>query len=138
DAYRAKRISDLEYLKKVKEIRNKVVTREHDDVPKKLDKNEDAQAFYGVLKPFFEFQELDASACEGVSADTALAMQEILKRNCKVHFWDDADAQKKAINEIDDFLYDEIKRKRGIALSIEQMDEIIERSMQLARRRMSS
>lgn len=138
DAYRAKRISDLEYLKKVKEIRNKVVTREHDDVPKKLNKNEDAQAFYGVLKPFFEFQELDASACEEVSADTALAMQEILKRNCKVHFWDDADAQKKAINEIDDFLYDEIKRKRGIALSIEQMDEIIERSMQLARRRMSS
>lgn len=138
DAYRAKRISDLEYLKKVKEIRNKVVTREHDDVPKKLDKNEDAQAFYGVLKPFFEFQELDASACEEVSADTALAMQEILKRNWKVHFWDDADAQKKAINEIDDFLYDEIKRKRGIALSIEQMDEIIERSMQLARHRMSS
>lgn len=138
DAYRAKRISDLEYLKKVKEILNKVVTRERDDVPKKLDKNEDAQAFYGVLKPFFEFQELDASACEEVSADTALAMQEILKRNCKVHFWDDADAQKKAINEIDDFLYDEIKRTRGIALSIEQMDEIIERSMQLARRRLSS
>lgn len=137
DEYRAKRISDLEYLKKVTEIRNKVVTREHDDVPEKLDKNEDAQAFYGVLKPYFKTHALDAKVCEEVSADAALAIQDILKRNWKVHFWDDADAQKRTINDIDDFIYDEIKGTRGIELTTEEMDEIIERSMQLARHRMS-
>lgn len=136
DEYRAKRISDLEYLKKVTEIRNKVVTREHDDVPVKLDKNEDAQALYGVLKPYFKAHELDAMVCEEVSADAALAIQDILKRNWKVHFWDDADAQKRTINDIDDFLYDEIKGTRGIEFTTAQMDEIIERSMQLARHRM--
>ena len=138
DAYRAKRISDLEYLKKVSEIRDKVVTRKHDDMPEKLDKNEDAQAFYGLLKPFFAGQALDAQDCEDISADTALAIQNILKQNWKVHFWDDDDAKKKAVDEIDDFLYDEIKGKREIALATDQMDEIIERSMQLARHRMSS
>ncbi len=137
DAYRAKRISDMEYLKKVTEIRNKVVTREHDDIPAKLSKNYDAQAFYGVLKPFFEEQKLDASTCEDVSADAALAIQDILNRNWKVHFWDDNDAKKRVEDEIDDFLYDEIKGARGIPLSTEQMDEIIGRSMQLARKRMS-
>lgn len=137
DAYRARVISDLEYLKKVTEIRKKVVAREHDELPKKLDKNEDAQALYGVLKPFLQALDLDEPACEDVSADTALAIQEIIRRNWKVQFWDDADAQKKAVNDIDDFLYDEIKGRRGIALSTEQMDEIIEHSMQLARHRVS-
>ena len=137
DAYRAKVISDLEYLKRVMEIRKKVVIREHDDLPKKLAKNEDAQAFYGVLKPFFQTQDIEESACEDVSADTALAIQSILKRNWKVQFWDDTDAQKRVIDGIDDFLYDEIKGTRGIALSTEQMDEIIEQMMQLARHRMS-
>jgi type I restriction enzyme, R subunit len=37
---------------------------------------------------------------------------------------------------MDDFLYDEIRSKRGIALTTEEMDEIIDRSMQLARHRM--
>ena len=40
------------------------------------------------------------------------------------------------MNEMDDFLYDEIRGERGIALATEEMDEIIERSMQLARHRM--
>ncbi|MGC2064200.1 MAG: type I restriction endonuclease subunit R [Thermodesulfovibrionales bacterium] len=137
DAYRAKRISDLEYLNRVSEIRDKIVTRKHDDMPEKLDKNEDAQAFYGLLKPFFEEYVPATSDCEDVSADAALAIQDILKHNWKVHFWDDDDARKKAIDEIDDFLYDEIKGKRGIPLNVEQMDDIIERSMQLAHHRMS-
>ncbi|MBI5306786.1 MAG: hypothetical protein HZB37_00175, partial [Planctomycetes bacterium] len=50
---------------------------------------------------------------------------------------DDAEAQKRTINDIDDFLYDEIKGTRGIELTTGQMDEIIERSMQLARHRTS-
>lgn len=138
DEYRDKRISDLEYLKKVLDIRDKVVTREHDDIPTKLNKNEDAQAFYGLLKPFFEGHEIDAPACEDLSADASLAIQDILRRNWKVHFWDDTDAQKKVSNDIDDYLYDEIKGRQGISLSVEQMDEIIERTIELARRRMLS
>ena len=90
-----------------------------------------------MLKPYFKAHALDAKVCEEVSADAALAIQDILKRNWKVHFWDDADAQKRTINDIDDFLYDEIKGTRGIELTTAQMDEIIERSMQLARHRMS-
>ncbi len=52
--YRAKRISDLDYLNKVVDIRNKVVGKVHDDIPDKLSGNEDAMAYYGVLKPFLE------------------------------------------------------------------------------------
>lgn len=136
DEFRAKRISDLEYLKKVVELRKKVNAREHDNIPVRLAGDEHAQAFFGILKPFFEQQKLDERACDELSADTAIAIHNILKRNWKVHFWDDTDSQNLTENEIDDFLYDEIKGARGIALSAEQMDEIIDRSMQLARHRM--
>ena len=138
DDFRAKRISDLAYLKRVMEIRDKMVSRKHDDMPDKLAGNDHSQAFYGVIKSFFDEQGLGSKQCEEVSADTALAVIDILNRHRKVQFWDDYDTQKRVMNDIDDFLYDEIKGKRGIALDTEQMDEIIERVMQLARHRIPS
>ena len=64
-----------------------------------------------------------------------LELLKILDKHRKVHFWDDDDEQKLTMNDIDDFLYDEIRSNREIDLSTEQMDEIIERSMTLARNR---
>jgi type I restriction enzyme R subunit len=65
-----------------------------------------------------------------------MAVWDIFRRNRKVGYWDDLDAQRRTMNEIDDYLYDEVKGARGIALSTDEMDEIIEKMMQLARHRM--
>jgi type I restriction enzyme R subunit len=138
DDFRAKRISDLEYLHRAGEIRDKVVSRRHDDVPERLQENDDAMAVFGVVKPYFSGDGQDAASVEEAAADTALAVLDILQRHWKVEFWDDLDAQKRVTNDIDDFLYDEIKGERGIDLGLEQMDEILEKVMQLARHRMPS
>lgn len=135
DDFRARRISDLDYLKKVSDYRNKVVTRRHDDAPEKLEGNENAQALYGNLIPLFEATVEDPSVCEEVTCDFVFEFLKLLDKHRKVHFWDDDDEQKLTMNDIDDFLYDEIRSNRGIDLSTEQMDEIIERSMTLARNR---
>jgi len=60
-----------------------------------------------------------------------------VQRNKKVGFWDDLDAQRRTMNEIDDYLYDEVKDKKGVQLSTGEMDDIIDRTMQLARHRMA-
>ncbi|MEW6536837.1 MAG: type I restriction endonuclease subunit R [Candidatus Auribacterota bacterium] len=133
--FRAKRISDLEYLHKVVDVRNKVVGKVHDDIPDSLSGNEDAMAYYGVLKQCMEKHNLNEDELESVAADTAIAIHDILKKHKKVHFWDDDDAQKQVVNEIDDYLYDEVKKERGIELALEQMDEIIERVLQVAKHR---
>jgi type I restriction enzyme R subunit len=135
--FRAKRVSDLDYLKNVLEIRDKVVGKVHDHVPDQLAGNEDALAYFGVLKPFFEQHQGAASApaLEFATADTAIALHTILEKHKKVHFWKDEDAQKQAMNEIDDYLYDELKTARGIELSLDQMDGIIEKVLQVARHR---
>jgi len=135
DDFRAKRLSDLDYLNKVVDIRNMVVGKIHDDIPDKLSGNEDVMAYFGVIKPFLERHTLGEEDLESVVADTAIAIHDILKKHRKVHFWDDEDAQKQAVNEIDDYLYDELKTKRGVELSLDQMDDIIETVLRVAKHR---
>ena len=135
EAFRAKRISDLDYLAKVVEIRNKIVGKVHDDVPDKLSGNEDAMAYFGVIKPFLEKHEANIETLEAAAIDTAIAIIGILDKHKKVHFWDDEDAQKQVVNDIDDYLYDELKTQRGIELSLDQMDDIIEKVLQVAKHR---
>src|SRR5690606_13961098 len=52
DDFRAQRISDLEYLNKVSEIKDAVVNRRSDDAPAQLAGHDHALALYGVLKPY--------------------------------------------------------------------------------------
>lgn len=133
--YRAQRISDLEYLKKAGEYRDSVVFKKHDEVPAGLEGREDALAYYGVAMPFLRERDIPEELAQAIAADIALAIEASLHRHAKVNFWSDDNAQKKVVNEIDDFLYDEINGGRGVEMSIDQMDELIDKAMQVARSR---
>jgi len=133
--FRARRISDMEYLNKAMEYRDKVVTRRHDDVPDALTGNDDAMAYYGILKPFYEQYPISQKMRETITVDTALAVQKILEKHWKVQFWDDDDAQKRVIGDIDDYLIDEISGKQSVVISYEQIDDIIARVMKVAESR---
>ena len=135
DDFKARRFSDLDYLNKVSDIRASIVSKKHDDVPDSINGNDEACAYYGVIKPYFMKYEAETQEIESVSAETSLAIQRIIEDHWKVDFWTDDDAQKSAINDIDDFLYDEVKDKSGMTLSLGQMDEIIEKTMQIAKSR---
>ncbi|GAB4166275.1 MAG: HsdR family type I site-specific deoxyribonuclease [Rhodocyclaceae bacterium] len=137
DDYRAKRLSDLEYLQRVTEIKDAVVSRKGDDLPPALNGDADAAAVYGLLRPFVANHLSDDEQAQNTAAEAAMAVWDIFRRNRKVGYWDDLDAQRRTMNEIDDYLYDEVKGARGIALSTDEMDEIIEKTMQLARHRMA-
>lgn len=135
DDYRAGRISDLEYLKRASEIKDAVVNRKTDDVPAVLHGNDHAIACFGILEPYFGRHVTDVTQAKEVAAEAAVSIWSIVERNRVVGFWDNLDAQRRAMNEMDDFLYDIIRGERNIPLTTEEMDEIINRSMQLARHR---
>ena len=135
DDFRARRISDLDYLSKVSDIRDKVVSRQHDDMPDNIQGNDEACAYFGLIKPFLLKYELPENELDSISAETALAIQSTIDRHWKVDFWNDDEAKNAAINDIDDYLYDDVKSKYQISLSIEQMDEIIEKTMHVAKSR---
>jgi type I restriction enzyme R subunit len=135
DDFRAQRISDLEYLEKIRHIRDNVVHRKHDDVPAKLQNSENAMAIYGVVRPMLTDGDAGTDGLDSIAADTALAVQDIFSKYAKVQFWEDDDAQNRVINDIDDYLFDEVKGKSDIDLSLEQIDEMLERVMTVARNR---
>lgn len=137
DDYRAKRLSDLEYLQRVTEIKDAMVSRKGDDLPPALNGDADAAAVYGLLRPFVANHLSHDEQAQNTAAEAAMAVWDIFRRNRKVGYWDDLDAQRRTMNEIDDYLYDEVKGARGIALSTDEMDEIIEKTMQLARHRIA-
>ena len=142
DDFKAKRISDLEYLNRAIDIRNKVATKQHDDVPENILDNDEACAYFGLVKPQFlqiaMQYELNDAKIDLIASETSLAIQRIIDVHWKVDFWDDSDVQKTAMNDIDDFLYDEVKTKYEISLSSEQMDEIIHKTMRVAKHRRHS
>ena len=139
DDFKAKRISDLEYLNRVIDIRNKVATKQHDDMPDCIRENDEACAYFGLIKPQFQqvatLNQVDDVQLDAIAAQTSLAIQKIIDDHWKVDFWDDFDIQKTVMNDIDDFLYDEVKEQYGVTLNLEQMDEIIEKTMQVAKSR---
>ncbi|GAB4122497.1 MAG: HsdR family type I site-specific deoxyribonuclease [Sideroxydans sp.] len=137
DDYRAKRITDLEYLQRVTDIKDSVVKRKSDDLPAAIAGDEDAAAVYGLLQPFVAAHVTDAEQARQIAAETAKSVWGVFLSNRKVGYWDDLDAQRRTMNEIDDYLYDEVKGRQGIALATTEMDEIIEKTMQLARHRMA-
>ncbi|MFO1207281.1 MAG: DEAD/DEAH box helicase family protein [Burkholderiales bacterium] len=136
DDYRAGRISDLEYLKRAGEIRESVVNRKTDDVPEVLRGKDHAIACFGILEPYFGRHIADSVDAKSIAADAATSIWAIVERNRVVGFWDNLDAQRRTMNDLDDYLYDVIRGECGIPLATEEMDEIINRSMQLARHRM--
>jgi len=135
DDFKARRISDLEYLNRVIDIRNKVATKQHEDVPDSIRDNDEACAYFGLIKPYFMKYEMESDRIDLIASETSLAIQAIVDANWKIDFWDDSNVQKSAKNDIDDFLYDEVKDRYGVSLALEQMDEIIEKTMQVAKHR---
>ena len=133
DDFKAGRISDLEYLDKVSDLHDKVVSKNRDDMPERLKGNDEACAYYGMIRNYFSNEELDIK--EEIIVDMTLAFQHAFDKEEVVDFWQNENAQKEVIEYMDDFFYDELKARHNIKLTNSQMDEIIERTMQIAKSR---
>ena len=133
DDFKARRISDLDYLNRVSDLRNKVVSKRHDDAPETIRNNDEACAYYGMAKEYFENEELEVR--EETIANMAENFQWMFEEEGLVDFWNNQDAINKVKGRMDDYFFDELKGKQSIELKPEQMDDIIEKTMQIAKSR---
>lgn len=137
DEFRRKRLSEMEYLKRVKEIRDAVISRRDAGLPPELEGKADQQAVYGLVRPYFERLAKDDTVLTRASIVSANAIWEIFeKRRGFVGLWSNQDAQNVILNELDDFLFDVVRDKLEICLSQQEMDELAEKVMLLAQSRM--
>lgn len=133
-AFREQRMSDAEYLRKVTDIAEKVKNRTGDDIPEALAHRDVAKAFFGVLQDVFS--EYADGAFDPRSAGTAasLAIDEIVQQNRIVNWTNNTDVQNRMMGAIEDYLF-ELKEERGIDLTFDDIDRILEMVLDIARTR---
>jgi type I restriction enzyme R subunit len=131
-AWRVGRISDAECLEQVSDVMNKVRDRSGVDLSPELQDNDAAKAFFGVVNDVFGRLKTPPPDRQKIATETALEIDRIIWKTRIVDWTSKPDIQNEMRNQIDDCLY-ELKKRSGIDLSFDDMDFIIESSINIAR-----
>jgi type I restriction enzyme R subunit len=133
--YRAKRLSEVEYLNGVLDLAGKVARKDRGrDVPQPIRDSEDGQAFFGLVDGKLTDKDGMAIDTDEV-ARIALAIIEIIKTHHIVDVWSNDVAQNNMRNAIDDYFFDVLRDEKGIELPVNVLDELEAKIMDLARAR---
>jgi len=131
--YEAKRINEAQYLNKVKELMNAVLSHTDSDIPTSLQNMDVAKAFYGITNEELSDKFSDPESRKLISANTAISIDEMIQNLLKVNWQNEVDIPKKMIHQIGDFLIDEVRDKYNLQLSFEEIDMIAERCVEVAK-----
>lgn len=129
--WRVGRISDAECLGQVTDVMNKVMDRSSADLPPELRNQDVAKAFYGVVNDAFSKLKTPPPDTRKIATEIAIEIDRIIRETRVVDWTSKPDVQNAMRNQIDDCLY-ELKKRHGIDLSFEDMDFIIESSINIA------
>jgi len=137
EAFRRQRLTDVEYLRQVSEIAEKVKNRTGDEIPTKLEHHDIAKAFYGVLLDVFANYAEGSFDPRDTSADAGLNIDNIVQEHIIVNWANNTDVQNRMKGAIEDYLFD-LKEERGFELTFEDIDRILELCLDIARVRYRS
>jgi len=133
-AYKDKRISEAEYLERMKEIlRDFRSGASGVTYPDNIRKNPNAQAFYGVVKEIIG-ETNDLTGKDELMGELALKVDEIIEEHSKVDWHDNMEVHNRIAQELDDLLFD-FAKEHGLKLDFDQIDKIIESVKTVALRR---
>ncbi|WP_078549283.1 type I restriction endonuclease subunit R [Litchfieldia alkalitelluris] len=134
--YKNKRISEAEYLNKMKDIMKDFRSGESkDDYPSVIKENLHAQAFYGVTKDILSQTGEDAANYESdIIGELALKMDEIIKQHQKVDWHNNLEIHNRIAQDLDDLIYD-FTKEQSVKLDYDTIDKIIEQIKTVALRR---
>jgi type I restriction enzyme R subunit len=131
----AKRISDLEYLNRVRDIRDQMVRRDTTDLPKPVREDPLTRAFYGCIQETLRSVDGERPAgIEAISVDAARCIVEIIKTHRRVDWAASADVENAIKNDIDDYVFDVIRGEHSLAISPERIDTLVDQLLMIARR----
>lgn len=135
-AFQQKRLADIEYLSTVQDIAEKIRNRTGDNLPSELTGHEVAGAFFGVVKDVFANRADSALDMKAIGAAAALRIDEIIREKRIVNWTNNPDVQNQMQIAIEDYLHE--LEGAGLDLSFDEIDLILERCLDIARRRYGS
>lgn len=129
----AERISQLELLSTMEDIRDRVRDRRaYEDVPEILKTREVAKSYYDVLRDQFGVAGITIPA--GEAATLAAHVDDIIEAKRKVDWAGDVDVQNQMKIAIEDGLF-AFKKAHGLNLDFDTIDRLLDRIIDVARRR---
>ena len=134
DDYRQQRIDEARYYLLSMEYNDAVRERKDEDMPEILQDRNEAKAFYGIAGEILSKYDSNKDKSKDISAKIGIAVDDIVLKNKVVDWQMKQDIQNKILNDIEDYLYD-LKDDRTIELTYDDIDEIMEKSLDVAKRR---
>jgi type I restriction enzyme R subunit len=140
-AYEQGRIDEIEYLRQVAEYMEKVLSHTDSDIPASIQHNNTAKAYYGLSHEVLKMVADEAAPynVQHIALEAANAIDNIVKRTVTdnekvvVDWQNRGNLIGKMKIEMEDFLIDEVKTKYEIPITFDNMDEIIDRCVEVAK-----
>lgn len=132
--YKEKVITEAEYLAKMREIMDDYLSNKVDvRYPEAIKHNVHAQAFYGVLSAIFDDEKAPAITADFI-AEASVKITEIIQTHIKPEWEHNTSIHNRISQDIDDLFFD-YQKERGVSLSFETVDKIIDNVKTVAFRR---
>lgn len=141
DEYEARRIDEAQYLTKVKEIMDNVLSHTDSGIPEELSNRNVAKAFYGLTSATLSEKIKDNIVQEEISIQTAISIDDIIRgsvldNDISIIDWQHkSNITGKLLIEIGDYLIDEVRDKYDIDLSFGDMDDLANKCLEVAKLR---
>lgn len=137
DAFREGRLNEKEYLSKAREARDTVVCetrgRGGEDLPDSVRGHPLSSALYRQAAE--AMQEISGSATSEIATLIATEFAAIIMRHARVGWTNDTDVEKLMRQDMDDYLIDEIKGRRGqYGLDFDRIDMMLDSAIARARK----
>lgn len=130
--HKDKILSDIQYYDAIQEHLKSVREKKEDNLPSQLHFREAAQAFYRVTNELLGKFNSETFDARNISADIGVKIDDVIRINKIVDWTKNADIQRIMQNEIEDYLL-EIRRTYDINLTFDDIDQILDKSMLIAK-----
>ena len=131
-AFHEERIKDSEYLKKVEDIMEAVVSRTGDDIPESLKNSDNAKAYFGCIREIFESHRDDGIDIVNAATEASIAIDDIIMDMRIVNWATNTDRQNQMRNKIEDCIF-ELQGKHDFKLTFDEIDSIMDQCLDIAK-----
>jgi type I restriction enzyme, R subunit len=138
--YEAKRISEVQKLKRVQEIMNSVLSHTDSDIPEIFNNKDVGKAFFGLVLEFLNPKIDDTDFRKEITTIIALEIDEMVKKavldNKKpiIDWQFKTNITGKLLIDIGDYMIDEVREKYKLKLSFAEMDELSKKCIEVAKK----
>lgn len=133
--YKAQRMSDLEYLRRVEEIQRHVITHTGDDTPDAIRNSEIQRSYFGILREGFVTHGVPTDQARRLAEAATVGADRIFHERRIVNWKQNRDVQNRIKTEIEDLLF-ELAATDNVKLSFEEIDAMLEQMFGVAMRKM--